>query len=337
MLRSSTARPIAAPQGGCLSKLDGLSLRQLLESAHRRVFGTLPANGLAPEDSAILPVSGDALLVSVDFGRPVGVAPLIAGKIAALHAMSDVLACGGVPRWALAMLGAFEPRRADETEELLVGLLDACRAENVTIVGGHTIVGAEPLVGLTVLGDAPARPPLPKCGGLVGDRLLLSKPLGVGLLLRAHGLGAIPADALLPAVAAMLLSNREASKVAASSRGVRATTDVSGFGLLGHLSEMLPTGRGARIHLAAVPVLPGIDRLGEGLTRSEQMRANLEYAREHLRIAGDLGRPGLAPLLDPQTNGGLLVAVDVSSADQLVAAGYVDIGEITGEPSIVIA
>jgi selenide,water dikinase len=258
-----------------------------------------------------------------------GIEPRLAGHVAALHAISDIYASGGTPRWGLSIL-AVDPDHPEGTaESILGGMFAACRDEAVAVVGGHTLVSREALAGLTVIGVPASSRVIRKTGARVGSGVFLSKPLGVGLVCRAHALRVCGGDTLDEAVATMLVSNRLASIAMVGAR-VEAATDVSGFGLLGHLSEMLSRGLGARLALDDVPVLGGARQVADGAFHAPALRGNLAYVRRRCRLETRRELEALAPLLDPQTNGGLLVVGDEAAADVLLRNGvFRRIGEIT--------
>lgn len=316
---------------GCQAKLAGSELQGLLRDARSAVSADGPPVPVF-EDCAVLDASAERLLATTDFGPLVGPDLVRAGRIAAAHALSDVYAVGGRPREALAMLIVDQrlPRRA--ASDVLAGMLATCRGEDVRLVGGHTVVGSEAMAGLSVIGVA-SGPLLRKDGARPGDALLLSKPLGLGMVVRAYRAGALDDAALEPALAVMQTSNREAARSAAEA-GVRAATDVTGFGLLGHLAEMLAGERlGAIVDLGAVPVLDAARRLPGHYAHSAWIDDNLSYCRRSIKLVGG-DRARVAPLLDPQTSGGLLVAVAPAGVQRLQAAGFARIGEVTDGPAL---
>jgi len=318
-----------------LAKLPGVKLEELLEAAYESAYGS-GDGGLRPEpsDCAILDVAAPQLLATTDVNPLLGIEPRLAGYVAALHAMSDIYASGGTPRWGLSILAVDPDHPEGIAESVLGGMFAACRDEAVAVVGGHTLVSREALAGLTVIGVPASSRVIRKTGVQVGSGVFLSKPLGVGMVCRAHELRVCGGDALDEAVAAMLVSNRLASLTMVGA-GVEAATDVSGFGLLGHLSEMLSGGLGARLALDDVPVLGGARQVVDVAFHAPELRGNLAYVRRRCRLETRRELEALAPLLDPQTNGGLLVAGDEAAADVLLRDGvYRRIGEITNSGCI---
>jgi selenide,water dikinase len=296
----------------------------------------------AGDDAAVLKVVGGVQVISTDHLRAFCLDPALMGRLAALHALGDIWAMGATPQVALAQITlprASEAMQARLLTEVMSGAATAFAEAGADIVGGHTAQGAELTLGFTVTGVALR--PLAKGGAQVGDRLILTKPLGIGVILaaemaRAKIPGALLGEAVAGAWAAMGQGNGPASAILA--RHAHAMTDVTGFGLAGHLLEMLEaSGLAARIDLAALPALEGALALlaaGEG---SSIEPANRALALGRLRGA-DLTQPRARLLFDPQTCGGLLAAVPPSLAGRLLAElgpGAVEIGEILpGPPEI---
>jgi selenide,water dikinase len=319
------------PRGGCQCKLAGIELEDMLS----RVSGNTVQNAALlksidhVEDCAILRQVPNVLLVTTDLIPIVGVDLVAAGRIAALHSMSDIYACGGIAKWALVTLiidSTWPKRFADA---VLTGIFSECHQSGVEVVGGQTIIGSEGMAGLSVIGVPRGERVLRKEGGKVGDLLLLSKPLGVGLVLRAYKLGIVGDFDLQTAMAVMTASN-EAASVLAIRANVNASTDITGYGLLGHLSEMLPHDMGAILYVGRIPMLPSISSIPPALSQTEWIRNNYEYAVQKHQFVGKTDMSQLAPLLDPQTNGGLLISVSPEAADALIDGGFTVIGQVTG-------
>lgn len=326
------------PGAGCVAKMPALGLESLLGKAYGTVFGQNFAHPMhQPDDCYALPTERGRLLVTTDFGPLVGTTTLDAGRIAALHAMSDIYASGGVPKWALAILildGKDSNSESDFGEQLLGSLIQTCREEAVEIQGGHTVLGSETMIGLTVIGTPRNGVVLRKLGGKIGDHLLLSKPVGLGIMIKARQLDLIGNEEFGEALRHIRTSNKEASRYAVEAK-VNASTDVSGFGLLGHLSEMLGPDQGATLNLQKIPILDRIADLPEGIgcTLAD---GNLWYVRSRFRLVGFQETSRFYPLADPQTNGGLLVAATAETAARLADKGFHDIGCITGSNTIEI-
>ena len=268
------------PRSGCLSKLPAPQLEELLEDAYRLAFGAeAPPHPMEdPKDCASVDLGGSTLLLTTEIIPLVGVDPIIAGRIAVLHAMSDVYACGGIPKWCLANLILKHDYAAEFNKALLAGILQAVRDEGAQLLGGHTIIGEEAMAGIVVAGVRSSPVALSKKGGVAGDHLLLSKPLGVGIVTRNYRLGLCSEADWDEAIRFMTTSNREASEKMVLF-GARAATDVTGFGLLGHLAQMLDEGQGAELFVKSIPLLDGVKR---PLPDAESMACNLgnlDYVR----------------------------------------------------------
>jgi len=287
------------------------------------------------EDSAVVEVGGLQLLMTTDMGPLVGTDLEAAGRISALHALSDIYARGGMPKWALATLIIQSDYPSGAMEAAMKGLVRACQEEGVELKGGHTLVGKEAMLGLGVVGIVQNGELLNKIGAHIGDHLFLSKPLGVGMIVRGYALGLADDDALDEAVAVMIRSNQCASRAAVKA-AVNAATDVSGFGLLGHLSEMLAPGQGALVYRDRVPVLTSIRALPSQIARTHWIENNLAYIERQRRLIGAIEIDRIGPLLDPQTNGGLLVAATKSAGETLSRVGFEHIGQVTDTDAIAI-
>jgi selenide,water dikinase len=261
--------------------------------------------------------AGVAIVATADFFTPVVDDAYDWGRIAAANALSDVYAMGGTPVVAVNLLGW--PRDVlpmDLVAEVLRGGLDVARLAGCHVAGGHSVDDPEPKYGMAVTGVADPARLMRNDAGVAGVPLTLTKPLGIGVLNSRHKqTGEVSA----PAIDAMTTLNRAASE-AALAAGAVCATDVTGFGLLGHLHKLArASGVTARVDAAAVPYLDGArDALAAGYV-SGGTRRNLDWVRPHLD-AGTAGEDELLLLADAQTSGGLLVAGEVP--------GYPVIGEL---------
>jgi selenide,water dikinase len=271
-----------------------------------------------------------ALVQTVDFFTPVVDGPGDWGRIAAANALSDVYAMGGRPLTALQVLGWPRGQLPFEIAgEVLLGGAEVMAAAGCTIVGGHSIDSPEPLFGFAVTGSIHPQRIFTNAGGQDGDLLVLTKPLGMGIVTTAIKRGQCPAAVAAAAIGVMTTLNAAAGDALAAA-GAHAATDVTGFGLLGHLRELaLASGLSARIHPGWVPVLDGVRQLFESGYYPGGSQRNLEAARSY--TSGDPDPAMLAILADAQTSGGLLVAVPAGGAD-LVPGGTV-IGELAAGPA----
>lgn len=274
------------------------------------------------DDAAVIQVGEDLAVVhTIDFFMPIVDNPRDFGRIAAANSLSDVYAMGGRPLSALAVLGLPINKLGPEVgAEILAGGGEICREAGIQIVGGHSIDDTEPKFGLAVMGLIQPSRILRNSGGRAGDLLVLTKALGVGSLTTALKRGALPDEHLPGLLRSMTTLNAAAAK-AAQRVGVHAATDVTGFGLLGHLWGMVAgAGLGAEIWVDSLPVLPGArEALAQGIAPGATRR-NLDHYAEHTDWDASLSEAERKLVADPQTSGGLLLAVPPERAEALVAA-----------------
>src|SRR5450755_1814550 len=328
---------------GCAAKLDASIFAQVLRGLPgfddpRVLVGTQTA-----DDAGVYQLAGDlALVLTVDFFTPIVDDPHTFGSIAAANALSDVYAMGGRPVAAVA-IAAF-PESGLEPEvlaDILRGGAEKAREAGVPVIGGHTLKDPEPKYGLAVTGVIHPDRIVRNVGAQPGDVLVLTKPLGTGIVTTARRRDAIDEDALAEAVASMATLNKAACD-AMLAVGVNAATDVTGFGLLGHLREICAASRvGARIESGAVPLLRGALELavanapgGSKTNLGAALAANVDFG-------DDVADAMCLVLADAQTSGGLLISVDESRAPALLGAlrerGIVaaaEVGRITSGATI---
>ena len=246
---------VMCENGGCLAKVGGSELTRLINE----LFGEF-----SPEDSSVFTIDGVNMLFNLDFGPLIGDDAMNAGKISALHSISDIYVSAGTPKYASVMLQLDHNVTYGQTKAILAGIKEVCDAEGITILGGHTIRSESSVVGLSVIGEANKdylNRSKQQC--VIGDKILVSKKLGAGIATRAYFHKIIDKEAYSEAVDSMLTSNSGVLK-AFSSVPVHACTDVTGFGLLGHLSEMLSPGMGAKIYQDKIQVFDCIAQLNAG-------------------------------------------------------------------------
>ena len=273
------------------------------------------------DDAGIYRLSDETALVqTVDFFTPIVDDPYDFGAIAAANALSDVYAMGGRPITALA-IGAFpEELGADVVARILLGGAETAARAGVSIVGGHTIKDDEPKYGLAVTGVIHPDRIVRNDTGQPGDALILTKPLGTGILATARRIDAIDDPGLTQAVDSMKHLNARAAEEMLRY-GARAATDVTGFGLLGHLFEMLQHGLGARIDATSVPVFADAVELAARNIVPGGTRTNLATAIERGALFDEGVSNEMRTLLaDAQTSGGLLIAIAQSEAPALLKA-----------------
>lgn len=333
--------------GGCGCKLAPSVLRDIL--------ATMPAPGpfanlmVGPEtsdDAAVWRLNDEqALVATTDFFMPVVDDPFEFGRIAAANALSDVYAMGATPILALAIVGMpVGAMPVDMIRRILVGGASICEQAGVPVAGGHSIDSREPIYGLVALGLVHPDRLLTNRAGQPGDVLVLTKPLGVGVYsaaLKQDRLDDRGYAALIASATKLNSIGRDLGRLA----GVHAVTDVTGFGLLGHVLE-LARGAGLTVEIdaRAVPLLPGVEALARDGVRTGAAARNWESYGEAVRAPADCEGWRRDVLCDPQTSGGLLIAVDPASAPRLLAmakeAGFPDsavVGRLAaGDASIVI-
>jgi selenide,water dikinase len=305
--------------GGCAAKYSAARLEQLLA-------GFVPAEaenllvGLAPADDAAVYRLDDerALIFTLDFFPPLVDDPGDYGAIAATNALNDVFAMGGTPLLALSIAAFPEELPVELVAEIFAAAERQVRAAGGLLAGGHTLRDAEPKYGLAVIGTVHPDGIWPKSGARPGDVLVLTKPLGTGLVLHGFARGLVGEAELAETVAWMKMLNRDAADVLRRFQP-SAVTDVTGFGLFGHAYEMADRS-GVRLVLeaAALPALEGAVEVAEQGERTGGDRRNREFAAAHVSLDG-LPEPLAVLGYDPQTAGGLLAAVPRERAMTLEA------------------
>jgi selenide,water dikinase len=264
---------------------------------------------------------GLALVQTVDFFTPIVDDPFVYGQIAAANALSDIYAMGGRPRTALAIAG-FPRKDFDQNtiRQIFLGGFEKLKEAGVALLGGHTVQDAEIKFGYAVTGEVDPSRILTNGGAKPGDVLLLTKPIGTGVVGTAIKFGRAPEAVVQAAIQSMVQLNRAAAEVlrALPPGAVHACTDITGFGLVGHGSEMAGASLVTlQVVAGRVPLISGALELARE-NRSGGMGSNQEYFADHVR-GGDALDADLARLLyDPQTSGGLLIAVAPADADTVV-------------------
>ena len=302
---------------GCGAKVGAGTLARLLDRLPVHADSNLLVGFDKSDDAAVYRVSDElALVQTVDFFPPIADDPFLFGQIAAANALSDVYAMGGEPRIALNLLCVPKSMPDSAVHDLLRGGYSKVYEAGAVIAGGHSILDEEPKYGLCVTGFVHPNHILTNAGAQPGDVLFLTKPLGAGILTTAAKADLCPPDVLQAVYARMTTLNRAAPDAMVQFR-VHACTDVTGFGLLGHALEMAQgSGVQIKLNVSALPIpsealeLARMGILPEGLYR------NRKYA-EPFGMADSVPLEIQDALYDPQTSGGLLIAVDPNDADAL--------------------
>jgi len=292
--------------------------------------------------------ASEAIVETVDFFTPVVDDPYWFGRIAAANAFSDIWAMGARPLFALNLVGfPVKTLPLEILSEILRGGADAATEAGAPVLGGHSIDDPEPKYGMAVTGVVHPARILRNVGAKPGDQLLLTKPLGSGIVSTAIKRGIAPEDLADRATRLMAALNKSAGEVLAASGAVSALTDVTGFGLLGHAWEMAEGSRAIlRIDASRVPVLDGVRDLAERDVLPGGSKANLDWVRPNVRFGPAVDRVTQLILADAQTNGGLLAAVRPERlaailallADAGVAAAHIgEVAPTPGEPGLEVA
>jgi selenide, water dikinase len=294
----------------------------------------------SPEDAAVYRLDAErALIVTADFFTPIVDDAYDFGAVAAANALSDVYAMGGMPLLAINLV-AFPPDLLDVLAEVLRGGAETVKEAGVALAGGHTIQDKEPKCGLAVIGLAHPDRLLTRGGARPGDALVLTKPLGTGVIVTAVKRGQADPAHLAGAVRWMTALNRTASRIAVEV-GLQAATDVTGFGLLGHAWEMAEaSGVGMEIRLRDVPLMEGARECARQWLFPRGSYCNRDFYSRHVRFADGIGEEMRMLLFDAQTSGGVLLAVPPGTLrgllDRLEAEGQPGwvIGRVVMEPRI---
>jgi selenide,water dikinase len=299
--------------GGCGCKIAPGVLAELLKGSQpSRRYADLMVGTDTSDDAAVYRMNeNQAVVATTDFFMPIVDDPFDFGRIAATNALSDIYAMGGRPVLALAIVGMPINTLSRQTiRAILRGGETMCELAGIPIAGGHSIDSVEPIYGLAVTGVVDPKKVKRNSSARSGDALVLGKPLGVGIFSAAFKKGVLDDAgyrALIETTTQLNLPGMDLANLA----GVHAMTDVTGFGLLGHLLEMCRgSGLAARITAAHLPLLPGLQTLMQsGIATGASARNWQSYGNE-VRLAPYLDASFLALLTDPQTSGGLLVACD---------------------------
>jgi selenide, water dikinase len=291
------------------------------------------------DDAGFIPFGGGLLLQTADFFTPIVDDPYTFGQIAAANAFSDVYAMGGEPLTAMNLVAFPCSLDLGVLREILAGGQSKIEEAGARLCGGHSVQDEEPKYGLSVTGFVEEDRVVRNAGARAGDALVLTKPLGLGILTTALKREIVSEEEIEEAVRSASLLNKTASD-AMREVGVSAATDVTGYGFLGHLTEMLDaSGVGAVVRRDEVPVWERAVPLANDGVYPGGLKSNMEYLENRVSADG-ASQDDLLPLYDPQTSGGLLVAVPGTRASALVAAlrerGVMgaDVGEVVEQPGV---
>ena len=326
---------------GCACKLGLTELSQLLKQLPVSGDPRILVDMATRDDAAVWQVAPDrALVATVDFFTPIVDDAATWGRIAAVNALSDLYAMGATPLFGLSLVGwPREKLPLDLLGEVLGGLTAAALAAGCPVLGGHSVDALEPHIGLVAIGEAHPDRLLTNAAAQTGDLLVLTKPIGTGILSTALKRGLLTEAELGDAITSMTTLNVGAMR-AALAHGIRAATDVTGFGILGHLGNILrASGVGAQLSMDAIPLLPGVRELAAEGVVPGGTRRTLATATG-LTWDPDVTDVDRLLVADAQTSGGLLLCVAPDALDGLLATlameqtlGRAVIGEITDTPA----
>jgi selenide,water dikinase len=334
--------------GGCGCKIAPGVLEQILSKAAPGIIPKQLLVGIeTSDDAAVYQINErQAIVATTDFFMPIVDDPFDFGAIAATNAISDVYAMGGQPLFALALVGMpVNQIPLEVIRRILEGGESVCTRAGIPIAGGHTIDSVEPIYGLVAIGLVDPRNLKRNAGAKPGDKLVLGKPIGVGIHSAALKKGRLDDAGYRAMIENTTKLNTPGTKLGALE-AVHALTDVTGFGLLGHLLEIAKGSRmGARIDWKSVPVLPqALEFAREGIVTGASGRNWSGYGKQ-VKLGPGVGEGEMSLLTDPQTSGGLLVACSPDAVDEVLgifrAEGFdraATIGEIVeGAPEVVVA
>ena len=315
-----------ARAAGCAAKIGQADLRAALSGLPVADDPRVLVGHNTSDDAAVVRLTGDlALVETVDVFPPIVDDPYDYGRIAAVNALSDIYAMGAAPLNALSLVAwPVEQLGLAPLTAVFEGAAAACAEAGIAISGGHSIVDEEPKFGLFVTGLVHPDAMVTNAGARPGDVLVLTKKIGTGVMTTAAKRGHLSRDGLAEAVASMAALNRAAAD-AMIAAGVGAATDITGFGLLGHLGNLLRASGaamggplGARLDYARVPLFDGVEAMLEDGLCPGGTRRNLDHAAPDVDFSDALDEPRRLLLADAQTSGGLLMAVADSNLDALL-------------------
>jgi selenide,water dikinase len=306
--------------GGCGCKIAPSVLQQILQTQNKFELDSLLVGNESSDDAAVYQINSETAVISTaDFFLPIVDDPFDFGKIAAANSISDVYAMGGTPMMAIAILGwPLEKIPVDVAQQVLEGARVVCREANIPLAGGHTIDSADPIFGLAVTGSVAIKNLKRNNTAEAGDQLFLTKPIGVGILATALKRGVLTKEHYSLLTEQMSALNKIGEQLG-KMEGVHAMTDVTGFGLLGHLIEMAEgSGLSAELDYSSIPKMTGLEGYLQQRTIPDATFRNWNSYSNKVQFEKGINvMEAFNVLPDPQTNGGLLLAVDESSLKEV--------------------
>jgi selenide,water dikinase len=327
-ISTSPSLTCLAKAAGCAAKIGQSDLAKALSHLSVMSDPRLIVDHSGSDDAAVFRLSDDlALVESVDIFPPIVDDPFDYGRIAAANALSDIYAMGAEPISALSFVAwPVEQLGLDTLGKVLKGAAHICSEAGIVIAGGHSIVDEEPKFGLFVNGTVHPDKVVGNSGVKAGDVLVLSKKIGTGILTTAVKCRHLEATGLVEVITSMTTLNAAAASVM-TKHGVRSATDITGFGLLGHLGNMLRASSaesgqplGAHLQYADIPLFDGVEEFLEQGLCPGGTRRNLEHAAPRTEFATELSEPQQLLMADAQTSGGLLMAVPEDRLENLLEA-----------------
>jgi selenide,water dikinase len=306
--------------GGCGCKIAPSVLQQIVHTENKFPFENLLVGNESNDDAAVYQVNGDTAIISTtDFFMPIVDDAFDFGRIAAANSISDIYAMGGTPMMAIAILGwPVDRLPVDVAQRVLEGARAVCKQVNIPLAGGHSIDSTDPIFGLAVTGSADLKNLKKNNTAQQGDFLFLTKPIGVGIEATAVKRKLLKEDHYKTLVQQLTTVN-SIGEALGKMEGVHAMTDVTGFGLLGHLTEMAEgSSVSAELNYASVKRIAGVEEYIQQKTIPGATARNWKSYSDKVQMASGIDEAEAKLLLpDPQTNGGLLVAVDEKAMNEL--------------------
>ncbi len=303
--------------GGCTSKLNAELLQKVLKDIPSVINEKLIIGFESSDDAAVYKLTDDiALVQTLDFFAPMVDDPFLFGKIAAANALSDVYAMGGDVLTAMNIVCFPEKMNADVLGEILRGGAEKVKEAGGVLCGGHSVADKSPKYGLSVTGVVNPKKVFANNSCEIGDKIILTKPLGVGIVMAANVVSLASDESYETAVTQMQFLNKYASEIMRKF-DVKAVTDVTGFGFLGHLSEMCTKKHSIIAHKSCVPYIPQVYNYASNFLTTAAGQRNRNFFGKNVKLVG-VDEPLTEILFDPQTSGGLLISVSEADCAKLL-------------------